>query len=98
TRVLIALADSVFAIQGPPGSGKTYTGARMVCELIKRGLKVGVTALSHKVIRKLLDDVVDAAHELDLEGVLCTQVDKNGESVDGVIVVKETKEGWAALQ
>jgi uncharacterized protein len=98
TRVLIALADSVFAIQGPPGSGKTYTGARMVCELIKRGLKVGVTALSHKVIRKLLDDVVEAAHELDLEGLLCTQVDKNGESVGGVRVVKETKEGWATLQ
>ncbi len=55
SRIVLALADSVFAIQGPPGSGKTYTGARMICELVKRGKKIGVTALSHKVIRKLFE-------------------------------------------
>src|SRR5216683_3339492 len=33
-RIVLALEDSVFAIQGPPGSGKTYTGARMICELV----------------------------------------------------------------
>src|SRR6202790_1128105 len=35
-RIVLALKDSAFAIQGPPGSGKTYTGARMICELLKR--------------------------------------------------------------
>jgi AAA domain len=96
-RIVTSLADSAFAIQGPPGSGKTYTGARMICELVKRGMKIGVTALSHKVIRKLLDDVVEAAHELDLDGVLCMQVDKKGESGPGVTVVKEKEDGWDAL-
>jgi hypothetical protein len=97
-RIVTSLADSVFAIQGPPGSGKTYTGARMVCELVKRGMKIGVSALSHKVIRKLLDDVVEAAHELGFHGIRCMQVDKNGEASDDVAVVKEKEEAWDALQ
>ncbi len=62
-RFAEALDDSAFAIQGPPGAGKTYTGARMICGLVKKGKKIGITALGHKVIRKLLDEVVDAAHE-----------------------------------
>jgi len=62
-RIGIALEDSAFAIQGPPGSGKNVAGARMICELVKRGKKVGVTALSHKVIRNLLDEVVEASRE-----------------------------------
>lgn len=98
SRIVLALADSVFAIQGPPGSGKTYTGARMICELVKRGKKIGVTALSHKVIRKLLEDVVEAARENDL-GVRCMHRDDNGEESDGVAVAKkDSKEAWAALR
>ena len=51
----------MLAIQGPPGAGKTFTGARMICELIRQGKKVGITAMSHKVIRNLLDEVIVAA-------------------------------------
>src|SRR5256885_12403054 len=69
SRIVVALENSVFAIQGPPGSGKTYTGARMICELLRRGKKIGVTALSHKVIRNLLDAVVAAAREKEVPGV-----------------------------
>ena len=61
------LDNSVLAIQGPPGAGKTFTGARMICELVRQGKKVGITAMSHKVIRKLLDDVIRAAPEFNLE-------------------------------
>ena len=52
---------SVLPVQGPPGSGKTYTGARMVAELVKQGRRVGITAVSHKVISKLLQDICKAA-------------------------------------
>ncbi len=55
------LDHTVLAIQGPPGSGKTYTGARMICALVTKGRKVGVTANSHKVIRNLLDAVAEEA-------------------------------------
>jgi predicted RecB family nuclease len=56
-----ALDHSVLPIQGPPGAGKTYTGARMITALVRAGRKVGITALSHKVIRNLLHEVVKAA-------------------------------------
>src|SRR5262249_35981419 len=49
------LSGGILAIQGPPGAGKTSTGARMICELVRQGKTVGVTANSHKVIRHLLD-------------------------------------------
>ena len=51
------LDPTVLAIQGPPGSGKTYSGARMICALLAAGQRVGVTANSHKVIGNLLDEV-----------------------------------------
>ena len=51
------LNNSYLPIQGPPGSGKSYTGSHMVLELIKQGKKIGITALSHKVIINLLDKV-----------------------------------------
>ncbi|MBV9761892.1 MAG: TM0106 family RecB-like putative nuclease [Acidobacteriaceae bacterium] len=68
-RLGVALERSVLPIQGPPGSGKTYTGARMICELVRNGKKVGITAVGHKVIRKLLDEVVKAAGQTSTAGV-----------------------------
>jgi uncharacterized protein len=56
-RVGRALSGEVLAVQGPPGSGKTYTGAELIRALLDDGLRVGVTALSHKVINHLLTAV-----------------------------------------
>ena len=63
TRIGPELDETILAIQGPPGAGKTFTGARMICELVRRGLRVGVSAVSHKVIRNLLDAVMNEATE-----------------------------------
>ena len=60
------LQDSVLFVQGPPGSGKTYTGARVIVELLRDGLRVGVAATSHKAIHNLVAEVEDVA---DDEGV-----------------------------
>lgn len=57
SREVASLYGSVLAIQGPPGSGKTWTGGTMVCELVAAGKKVGITATSHKVIQNLLRSV-----------------------------------------
>ena len=65
-RLALALDHTTLAIQGPPGSGKTYTGARMICSLLAEGRRVGITATSHKVIGNLLKAVLVAADE---EGV-----------------------------
>ena len=79
-RIAADLDDTVLAIQGPPGAGKTYTGARMVCELVRRGARVGITAVSHKVIRHLLESIIDAADDAKL-GINCAQkVSKRGEA------------------
>jgi predicted RecB family nuclease len=48
---------SVLPIQGPPGTGKSHTGAQMILELIRQGKKIGITALSHKVISGLLEKI-----------------------------------------
>ena len=60
-RIAPRLDRSVLPVQGPPGSGKTYTGARMILDLLADGKRVGVTANSHKVISNLLGAVCRAA-------------------------------------
>ena len=57
-RLGLDLDHGTLAIQGPPGSGKTYTAAQMIVALVADGRRVGVTANSHKVIGNALD-VID---------------------------------------
>ena len=56
-RVGTGLSGTVLAVQGPPGAGKTYAGAHLIRKLLDDGLTVGVTGLSHNVIRKVLEEV-----------------------------------------
>ena len=60
-RLSQCMEGGVLPIQGPPGTGKSHTAARMICAFVKQGLKVGITANSHKVIRNLLDKTLEAA-------------------------------------
>ena len=88
-RIGVALDRTVLAIQGPPGSGKTYTGARMILTLVAAGKKVGITATSHKVIANLLTAVLAAADE---EGVDLTAVQRG----DPDVIVDDERVGRAA--
>jgi predicted RecB family nuclease len=63
----LSLEESYLAAQGPPGSGKTWNGARMAIALMQAGRRVGVTALSHKAIHKFLEEVEKAALEAGYE-------------------------------
>jgi uncharacterized protein len=63
----LSLDASHLFVQGPPGSGKTWNGARLAIELMRAGQRVGITALSHKAIGKFLDDLEDAADEAGFE-------------------------------
>jgi uncharacterized protein len=62
-NVVKQLDRTLLAIQGPPGSGKTFTGARMICALVAEGKRVGVMGPSHKAILNLLEGTVEAAAE-----------------------------------
>jgi predicted RecB family nuclease len=59
----LSVDSSYLFVQGPPGSGKTWRGARLAIALMQAGKRVGVTALSHKAIHKFLEDLEDAALE-----------------------------------
>jgi predicted RecB family nuclease len=72
TRIAPMLQGGVLPVQGPPGTGKTYIGARMICALVASGAKIGITATSHKVIRNLLNAVLEAAAETG-QPVRCIQ-------------------------
>jgi uncharacterized protein len=78
----------------PPGAGKTFTGAQMICELVRRGARVGVMAVSHKVIRKLLDDVLSAARK---QGLRVRCLDKVTKKSDRASAIEETKSNGDAL-
>lgn len=94
----IALASSmnetVLAIQGPPGTGKTYTGAKIVLALARQGKRIGVTAVSHKVIRNLLDKVNEFATK---ENVAITLVHKSKESENCPSWIREIDENDKAI-
>jgi predicted RecB family nuclease len=53
----LGLDSSYLFIQGPPGAGKTWAGARLIAHLIKNGKRVGVAAQSHKAIHNLLKEI-----------------------------------------
>ena len=62
---VLSLGESYLFVQGPPGSGKTWQGARMAIALMREGKRVGVTSLSHKAIHNFLRAV---QHEADRQG------------------------------
>jgi predicted RecB family nuclease len=58
-ETLPRLDDSYLAVQGPPGSGKTYVGAKVIAHLVTElGWRVGVVAQSHEVIENLMRRVL----------------------------------------
>src|SRR5262249_6853192 len=96
------LDNTVLAIQGPPGAGKTFTGARMICALVEQGKRVGVTATSHKVIRKLLDDTDKMSAQSGIAMKLGQKVGDDREaaqdSADGVTEVQDNAEALTLLK
>ncbi len=97
-RIALNLERSVLAIQGPPGSGKTYTGARMIIDLAKAGKKIGVTAISHKVIRNFFDEVIKLSQEEGYKISFAHKVTEKSETVPEVIVeTTDSKKAIASL-
>lgn len=66
-RIVLNLENGILPIQGPPGTGKTHLGGELIVELFKVGKRIGVTAVSHKVIRNLLDKTVERGAEKEIE-------------------------------
>ncbi len=81
-RLALLLQRGALAVQGPPGSGKTFTGARMIADLVRAGRRVGICAVSHKVIVNLMKEVVEAAEEEGVRVACLRKVSDRSENPD----------------
>ena len=99
-RLAAELDGGCLPVQGPPGSGKTWAGARMIVELVKRGRRVGaVSAVSHKVIDNLLRSALGAAADEGMELACLHKVtDLSAEPPDGIEETTDNKKPLAALK
>lgn len=60
TNIVRRMEETTLFIQGPPGAGKTFTAAHVICELLRDGCRIGVMANSHKAILNLMGAIADA--------------------------------------
>ena len=98
-RIANNLDHSILPIQGPPGTGKTYIGALMIIDLLKQGKRIGVTAVSHKVIRNLLDKVLELGHKKGDKVLAAHKPKKSSEEElpEGLEEVKSNEEAFDTL-
>ncbi|MDH5425557.1 MAG: AAA domain-containing protein, partial [Gammaproteobacteria bacterium] len=86
---VVNLDDSYLTIQGPPGTGKTYTAKHIIAELVKKGMRVGISSNSHKAINNLLVGVAQQCNDEDINvACFCTrdtgdEIEENGIEVIG---------------
>lgn len=78
-RLAVVLDQTTLPIQGPPGSGKTFTGAQMILELVRAGRQVGIVAFTHHAIENLLDEVMAHAAKARQTISAIRKVDKEDE-------------------
>ena len=93
-QLALNLDKSILPIQGPPGAGKTYLGAKMILALIKAKKKVGVTAISHSVIRTMFEKIKEHA---DKEGTGIEFVHKITDKIDYADWIAEVTDSDKAL-
>jgi uncharacterized protein len=73
---ILSMDGTTLCIQGPPGSGKTYTASHAIAALLKAGKVVGISSNSHKAIANLLDEAVKVA-SLDRVTFSAAKVQRN---------------------
>jgi predicted RecB family nuclease len=97
-RLALQLDHGTLPIQGPPGSGKTYTGARMIASLLAAGKRVGIIANSHKVIGNMISAVLVAAAEDGVTVRALQKADKDQKLQDERVgLAKDAAHAAAAL-
>jgi len=82
------LDESYLFLQGPPGSGKTHTGAHIILALIKAGKKVGVTSNSHSAINNLLQKTEEIAkkNNVSFKGVKKSNKEEESTHINGELI------------
>jgi predicted RecB family nuclease len=75
----LKLDHSTLPTQGPPGTGKSFTCSHMIIGLIQEGKKIGISAMSHKVIQNLLYKIDEIILEQNLTISIVQKVSPNFE-------------------
>lgn len=96
-RVVEDMPSGVLAIQGPPGAGKTYAAAHMICALVRAGKKVGVTANGHTIIRTVLDKVVAQAKKAGTPVSCVQKPKKKQDDVESIRFTQSNPEFFSLL-
>lgn len=73
-------------VQGPPGSGKTFTSAHAIVDRLEAGERVGVMSLSHKAINNLLWRVETVALERGFTFAGVKKRSKEDQAFNGSII------------
>ena len=89
---LLKLDGSYLAVQGPPGSGKTFTGSKVIAELVnKHGWKVGVVAQGHSTVENLLEGIVKAGVSGELVAKKVKAAQSGGTPTHGWTAIADSK-------
>ena len=80
SKAIAALDRSALFVQGPPGSGKSTTGAHAIVDLLQAGKHVALAANGHKVAHNLLRKIEEVAQE---RGFRFAGVHKSSDATDG---------------
>jgi predicted RecB family nuclease len=80
------LNNSYMFIQGPPGAGKTFTSAHVICDLLRNGKKVAVAANSHKAIENLLKKIEQIAIDTEVNFIGVKKSSKNDKPYQGKFI------------
>ncbi|HET9485961.1 MAG TPA: TM0106 family RecB-like putative nuclease [Chryseosolibacter sp.] len=96
-QIALELERSILPIQGPPGAGKTYAGASMILALLMAKKKVGVTAISHSVIRTMFEKVKELADKEGTRIGFVHKVTDKTDIADWIVEVTDSTKALAAL-
>ncbi len=91
------LDHSYLPVQGPPGAGKSFTGSHLIVRLAQQGKKIGITALSHKVITNLLTKISEVAKEKDFSIQMLQKTKPDLDNPSPWTVTNNEKEIQAAI-
>jgi uncharacterized protein len=93
-RAIAAMDRTTLAIQGPPGSGKTFTAARVIARLLQQGKRIAVTSTGHKVIMNLMKAVEKAGAEIPFDAPMLKVLGEDEELPAGSSIrgLKESKQ------
>jgi uncharacterized protein len=92
-KTLLGMSSGTLAVQGPPGSGKSFNGGKVIADLVmNHGWKIGVISQGHETIENLLRSVAKAG----LTSALIGKAVKTDQSVQEVSENESTT--WTPLK